>query len=205
MPGSRALNVGADVFLDTNVLIYAAQGKTAAPEQFAVARRIVLEENFGTSAQVLSEFYANVTRKGARPLTPDVAATWVRLIARQPCQSLDARLVASGIELHRRFNISYWDGAILAAAERLGQGKQFAPLQHSTRFGQSAFDDRREDPAAIVHLLFRQRILRMRLEPRIDHAIDRRMFFQPSRQLHRSRAVRAHAQMQRFQSPHRKK
>lgn len=130
------MTAGAEVFLDTNVLIYAAQGRVAAADRFEIARRIVLEEDYGTSAQVLSEFYVNVTRKGVRPLSPETAAKWVRVIARKPCQPVDARLVASGIEIQRRYGISYWDAAIVAAAERLGARVVFSEdLSHGQLYG----------------------------------------------------------------------
>jgi len=114
------LSVGADVFLDTNILIFAAQGRVAAPDEFEVARRIVVEEKFATSAQVLAEFFFNVINKGVRPLTSEKAAEWVQTIAGKPCQAVDARLVASGIEISQRYQLSFWDGAIIGAAERLG-------------------------------------------------------------------------------------
>ena len=114
------MTAGADVFLDTNVLIYAAQGRAADAQRHDVARRIIANENYCTSAQVLAEYYANVTRKGPRPLNSETAEKWVRSIARKPCQPIDAHLVATGIEIQRRYGISYWDAAIVAAAERLG-------------------------------------------------------------------------------------
>jgi predicted nucleic acid-binding protein len=130
------LTVGADVFLDTNVLIYAAQGKAADADRYGVARRILAEENYGTSAQVLAEFFANVTRKGARPLSLELAAKWVRIIARKPCQAVDARVVLSGIEIQRRYAISYWDAAIIAAAERLGSRILYTEdLNHGQLYG----------------------------------------------------------------------
>jgi predicted nucleic acid-binding protein len=136
IPGSLALIVGADVFLDTNVLIYAAQGRHSAQEKFLVARRIVVEENYGTSAQVLAEFYVNVTRKGDRVLTAEQALKWVRVIARKPCQPVDDHVVLSGIAVSRRYQISYWDGAIIAAAERLGARTVYSEdLNHGQTYG----------------------------------------------------------------------
>ena len=114
------MTVGADVFLDTNILMYAAQGRAAEPRKYEIARRIVIEENYATSGQVLAEFYYNVIKKGARPLTPEKAAEWVQTIAKKPCQPVDSQVVSAGIKMSQRYEISYWDGAILAAAERLG-------------------------------------------------------------------------------------
>lgn len=110
----------ADVFLDTNVLLYAAMAGRSDPAKKARAREIVLQEDYCTSAQVLAEFYANVIRKGEVPMAPDKAREWVRQLARKPCEPVTPELVQSGIELSQRYKVSYWNGAILAAAKRLG-------------------------------------------------------------------------------------
>jgi predicted nucleic acid-binding protein len=47
----------AAVFVDTNVLLYAASNLPAEEAKSAMARRIVTEENLCLSAQVLQEFY----------------------------------------------------------------------------------------------------------------------------------------------------
>jgi predicted nucleic acid-binding protein len=127
---------GADVFLDTNILLYAALGREHAQSRFDAARRIVLEEDYCTSAQVLAEFYVNALRKGVRPLSPEVAAEWVRVVAKKPCQPVDANLVRAAIALSQRYQISYWDGGILAAAERLGAGILYSEdLNHGQVYG----------------------------------------------------------------------
>ncbi|MGN6551854.1 MAG: PIN domain-containing protein [Pararhizobium sp.] len=130
--------MGADVFLDTNILLYAALGREHAQSRFAAARRIVLEEDYCTSAQVLAEFFVNAQKsKGARrPLDRAKAFEWVRIIAKKPCQPVDARLVAEGIAHASRYEISYWDGAIIAAAERLGASILYTEdLNHDQNYG----------------------------------------------------------------------
>lgn len=107
------------VFLDTNVLIYAAQGRHAEPEKFEIARSLILGTDYYTSAQVLAEFYVNVTKRGAQPLAPDVARKWLVSLSKKPCLPIDTALVQSGVDMSSRYNISYWDGAIIAAAQRL--------------------------------------------------------------------------------------
>ncbi|NJO55493.1 MAG: PIN domain-containing protein [Rhodospirillales bacterium] len=143
------MTVGADVFLDTNVLIYAAQGRSAEPDKFAVAKRIVVEENYGTSAQVLAEFYVNVIRKGARPLTPEAAARWVAVIAKKPLQPIDHHIVLAAIGLSQRYQVSYWDGAIIAAADRLGATTLYSEdLNHGQTYGRvRVVDPFRAEPA----------------------------------------------------------
>ena len=126
---------GADVFLDTNILIYAASGRVDEPEKHARAQEL-LTGKFGTSGQVLAEFYANVVKKGTTPLSVETASQWVGLLAKKPFQPVDANIVKDGITHSRTFGISYWDGAIIAAAERLGAKTLYTEdLNHGQTYG----------------------------------------------------------------------
>jgi predicted nucleic acid-binding protein len=73
--------MNADAFLDTNILIYAAAGGHGEDSKRKLAFARVEAGNFGTSGQVLAEFYANVTRKPARPLTRSEALGWIERLA----------------------------------------------------------------------------------------------------------------------------
>ena len=108
-----------ECFLDTNVLLYAALGKHDHPEKFSVSRELIAGWQFGLSTQVLGEFFVNAQRKSARPLLPAEAAAMVAQLGERPCAIIDQLLVRSAIDLSLRFRISYWDAAIIAAAERL--------------------------------------------------------------------------------------
>ena len=50
-----------DVFLDTNILLYAISGNDAEKNERKVVRHFIAQENWGTSVQVLQEFYVNAT------------------------------------------------------------------------------------------------------------------------------------------------
>ena len=110
----------ASVFFDTNVLVYAAIGTGKDESKRKRAVRLIESEDFGTSAQVLQEFYVTVVKKAARPLPPGKALEWLEQWAAFPCQAIDHQLVRIAIEHSERYQISYWDAAILAAAEALG-------------------------------------------------------------------------------------
>jgi predicted nucleic acid-binding protein len=132
---SLVLIAGAEVFLDTNILIYAALGSVDEPAKYERALEL-LTRRFGTSGQVLAEFYVNAQRKGARPLTPEKAQEWVLRLSKKPFQPIDYRVVRSGIENAQRYQISYWDGAIIAAAERLGAKILYSEdLSHGQIYG----------------------------------------------------------------------
>ncbi len=105
-------------FLDTNILIYAASKDD--PRKRRIASRLIDDGEFGISGQVLAEFYTTSTRKMRPPMTEDRAQAWVDLLCQQHCVAVDAGIVRSGIDVSRRYGISYWDGAIVAAAEAAG-------------------------------------------------------------------------------------
>jgi predicted nucleic acid-binding protein len=110
----------ASVFFDTNVLVYAAVGSGRDEPKRKRALELIESTEFGTSAQVLQEFYVTVVRKAARPLSPAQALEWIEQWTAFPCQAIDHQLVRIAIEFSKRYAISYWDAAILAAAEALG-------------------------------------------------------------------------------------
>jgi predicted nucleic acid-binding protein len=110
----------ASVFLDTNILVYAAvAGRKDEPKRRR-AFELIESEDFGLSAQVLQEFYVTVVKKAAKPLLPTEALEWIEQFLAFPCRAIDHHLVRIAIEQSQRYKISYWDAAILAAAEALG-------------------------------------------------------------------------------------
>lgn len=134
--GNLGLIASTEVFLDTNILLYAALGQDHAGHRWERAREIALTEDYCTSGQVLAEFYNIATRKGAPPLTLDQAREWVRVVAMKPCQPITPEVVIAGIDHARRYQLSYWDGAIIAAAERLGARTLYSEdLNHGQTYG----------------------------------------------------------------------
>jgi predicted nucleic acid-binding protein len=110
-------------FLDTNILVYAFD--TAAPaskRQTAqhLVEAAILGDGLCCSAQVLSEFFVTVTRKGTTLMASEQARDIVGQLRPICLVDIDAALVLRGIEVHCRYQTSYWDGLIIAAAERAG-------------------------------------------------------------------------------------
>jgi predicted nucleic acid-binding protein len=108
----------AGLFFDTNVLLYAARTKLVGGDALKrlIAVNLIGDHDFITSGQVLAEFYHNATKDGPYTLTADEADQWLDQLETQPCVAVDAKLVKSGARLADRYKISYWDGAIIAAA-----------------------------------------------------------------------------------------
>lgn len=108
------------VFLDTNVIVYAASGQQAEPRKWAVAVAIMQNETFAVSAQVLAEFVNVSRRRVVPPLPEDEIERWLDSIAGGTIAAIDADIVRRGREISAGHGLNYYDGAILAAAERLG-------------------------------------------------------------------------------------
>ncbi|MCP4408535.1 MAG: PIN domain-containing protein [Gammaproteobacteria bacterium] len=125
----------ADSFLDTNVLVYAVSGSKEETVKRERALKL-LAEDFGTSAQVLQEFYVTVVRKIEIPLSPEKALEWIEQFNAFPCLAIDAALVKIAVETSERYRISYWDGAIISAAQIMGTNTVFSEdLNHLQQYG----------------------------------------------------------------------
>ena len=109
-----------ECFLDTNVLVYAVSAAPCDAAKKEKALELIERADFGLSAQVLQEFYVTVTRKIAKPLTPDSAVALLEEFKVFPTVQVDYALIVSGIEVSLAHGISYWDGTIVAAAAALG-------------------------------------------------------------------------------------
>ncbi len=114
-------------FYDTNVFLYAAMRGLPANDRYkrTVAQQLIAADDYGLSGQVLAEFYGNIVKKGPAPLSHDEAVEWVNLLGGKPCIPVDANLVTDGGVLAKRYQVSYWDGAILAAAHLLGADRLY--------------------------------------------------------------------------------
>ncbi|MEQ1717422.1 MAG: PIN domain-containing protein [Hyphomicrobium sp.] len=123
-------------FIDTNILVYAASASPQEQTKRKKATDIIAAGDLGLSGQVLAEFYSVVTTKGKPPMSPVTASAWIDLLDVQPVVPVDANLVRRGIEISVRYQISYWDGAIIAATEALGAKTLYSvDLSHSQTYG----------------------------------------------------------------------
>jgi len=105
-------------FVDTNILIYSLDLEPAQPEKTAIAQEILRQTDIALSVQVLQEFYVQAThsrRPDALPhdLTGHLIQKWLRF----RIQENTVAVLRSALGLKQRFQISYWDAAILASAK----------------------------------------------------------------------------------------
>ena len=128
--------MSVECFLDTNVLVYAVSSAEAEAAKSAMALELIQRSDFGLSAQVLQEFYVTVTRKIRRPLSPERAVELLDEYRFFPTVPTDYALIVSAVELSLRYRISYWDGAVVAAAQALSAVTLYTEdLQHGQLYG----------------------------------------------------------------------
>lgn len=109
-------------FVDTNIFLYAYDRD--AGNKHRHARQVLVDlwnaGNGCVSTQVLQEFFVNVTKKIRQPLSTAMAREimhtylpWIRV-------ATDGEMAIRAAEIADTWQISFWDGMIIAAAERTG-------------------------------------------------------------------------------------
>ena len=124
------------VSLDTNVLVYAVSRAADDVAKRRIALELIETHNVGLSGQILQEFFVVVTKKNRRVLSADDALDWIESFEDFPIVPIDASLVRRGAELSARYQISYWDGAVVAAAQALQAATLYTEdLNHNQVYG----------------------------------------------------------------------
>jgi len=126
------------VFLDTNVLVYAAGSARSDSQKFARAENIVESGDFCISTQVLGEFVNTVqnSRKMATPLTNVEVDAWLDRLLEFTDVETDKELVTRALFFQRRYRIKYWDAQIVAGAERCRASALYSEdLSHTQVYG----------------------------------------------------------------------
>jgi predicted nucleic acid-binding protein len=105
-------------FVDTNVLLYSISTQLNEADKAAVARAILDGRDLVLSVQVLQEFYVQATRKTRLdPLSHEEALGFIHSWRRFPTCEISMAILDDALEIKARFQISYWDAAIIAAAK----------------------------------------------------------------------------------------
>ena len=111
-------------FVDSNVLIYAHD--IDARQKHAIARdilrRLWSERTGALSPQVLQEFYVNVTRKIAAPLSKPSARAVVDSYVVWSVDTTPADISAA-FRIEDEAGIGFWDALIVAAARKAGSDR----------------------------------------------------------------------------------
>ena len=108
-------------FVDTNVLLYAVGTAVEEADKRARARELLDREDLALSVQVMQEFYVQSTRRTrADPLSHEQAVNLIESWLRYPVQDMTVAVHLAALSARLRWNLSYWDAAIVEAARALG-------------------------------------------------------------------------------------
>ncbi len=107
-------------FVDTNVLLYAISKAPEEQDKAEIALAILDTGDLALSVQVLQEFYVQATRPDkADSITHEQASRLIESWLRFPVQETTVELVRASLWAKARYQISYWDAAIVEAARFL--------------------------------------------------------------------------------------
>ena len=111
-------------FIDTNILIYAHDIDARAKNEIAktILRELWSERIGALSLQVLQEFYINVTRKIASPLSKDSARSVVTSYAMW-CTETTPIEISTAFRIEDESRIGFWDALIVASAVKSGAAR----------------------------------------------------------------------------------
>ena len=108
-------------FVDTDVLLYAISRDPAEQDKAKCARDILDDRDLALSAQVLQEFYVQATRASRPdPITHQQAVRLIESFRRFPVQDITSAIVMAALGARQRFQLSYWDAAIIEASRAMG-------------------------------------------------------------------------------------
>lgn len=137
-------------FVDSNILIYAhdVDAGTKHDVAKAVLGELWGEKNGVLSVQVLQEFYVNVTRKIANPLSKHLARVLVDTYATWCAEATTAAEISEAFRIEDESGISFWDALIVASAvksnakrilsEDLSSGQRIAGIAIENPFNKSS-------------------------------------------------------------------
>jgi predicted nucleic acid-binding protein len=110
----------AQSFFDTNILVYAAYPKDGEEWKRIIAADLLRDESYAISTQVLIEFINSTTKKRKPGLSLDVVREWLNDFRLSPVIGADDMLVMDALDIAERYKIEFFDGLVIAAANRAG-------------------------------------------------------------------------------------
>jgi len=108
-------------FVDTNILLYCAATAVEDASKSRIARSVMDEDDLILSVQVIQEFYTQATRVSRQDrLDHEDAMLLIESWSRFPIQEINFEIVFAALLSRQRYQISYWDAAIIEAARAAG-------------------------------------------------------------------------------------
>lgn len=129
-------------FVDTNILVYAADESSPTSRKTRIARELLLQRGLHLSVQVLNEFTVNARNAKKLNLSAEEEYDWIQRWLLFPIQAMTAESFLDARLFHERYQVSHWDGLILAAAKE---------AQCKTLYSEDLQDGQSYDGIAVVN------------------------------------------------------
>jgi predicted nucleic acid-binding protein len=127
--------MSVDCVLDSNVLLYAASKDPADRAKAETALGLLGATNFGVPLQVVQEFFHNARVKARLAIEADHCDRLVQALLQRPVAVTDVALFERARRLCRRYQLRYWDAAVLAATLKLGANTLYSEdLSHGQTY-----------------------------------------------------------------------
>jgi predicted nucleic acid-binding protein len=108
-------------FIDTNILLYSISTNPGERRKREIAITLLDDDQLALSVQVLQEFYVQATRPTRTDaIEHELAVSLIRTWLRFKVQNTTPQLMERALEVKATHRLSYWDAAIVAAAQALG-------------------------------------------------------------------------------------
>src|SRR5271165_6602875 len=107
-------------FVDTNILLYTISRDPAEQDKAKRANDILAERDLALSVQVLQEFYVQATRASPDAISHQQAVLLIESFRRFPVQDITSGIMTAALGARQRFQLSYWDAAIIEASRAMG-------------------------------------------------------------------------------------
>lgn len=109
-----------NAFVDTNILIYAADESASDERKTRIARELLRQRELRFSVQVLNEFTVNARHPSKLNFTPQQENDWLSRWLLFPIAPLTIDTFVAARVIHSRYQVSHWDSLILASAREAG-------------------------------------------------------------------------------------
>jgi predicted nucleic acid-binding protein len=118
--------LSVSIFFDTNILVYSISRHPSEATKRERATALLQRDDGALSIQVLQEFYTQATRP-TRPhrIPHDMAVGLITAWTRFRVQEISLAILNAALEIKAAHGFSYWDSAIIAAAQALGCGELY--------------------------------------------------------------------------------
>jgi predicted nucleic acid-binding protein len=105
-----------NAFVDSNILVYAADESVGAERKRLIARELLRTPNLQISVQVLSEFIASARHPRKLALSLESEKDWLAAWLKLTVTALTTTLFVEAIRIHHEYQLSHWDSLIVATA-----------------------------------------------------------------------------------------